>query len=399
MLGVRAVYRAKPIDGVSFFFSGARRRGRRVRVGNSYGLKYGRDFGSAFIIIRRRQTQQRALISTTLSYHSYLKPSHIKACCCVWVPGNPALSLWLVMTNIDDEGLYFLLGGSALIVGTFVVTCVLTNQKNSGLPTPDASPCVEEAARPVFVVPSSLQPAAGGVPPTHARMHPSPPPSAPEPKVDVDSQLLRPQTLMHLGCGLLIAGWLPATCQYLWHWWPATSFGRWLYYMPLVPIGGVSCGLGVSPSDVRTVRTTAWGFVLLWCALALLCACVAKDYSTRNDAAVADDEAYRYALPWLLWCVICLAFSLSLAAKAWRYDRDAACILKTLWGLGRLMCVGVGVSMGVWMCITYVAIGPTSLGDPYAPALLASVLSYLVCGLAPTPSFRERFARIYLSAL
>ena len=83
MLGVRAVYRAKPIDGVSFFFSGARRRGRRVRVGNSYGLKYGRDFGSAFIIIRRRQTQQRALISTTLSYHSYLylKPSHIKACC------------------------------------------------------------------------------------------------------------------------------------------------------------------------------------------------------------------------------------------------------------------------------------------------------------------------------
>ena len=22
-------------------------------------------------------------------------------------------------------------------------------------------------------------------------------------------------------------------------------------------------------------------------------------------------ETYRYALPWLLWCVICLAFSLS----------------------------------------------------------------------------------------
>ena len=198
----------------------------------------------------------------------------------------------------------------------------------------------------------------------------------PEPKVDVDSQLLRPQTLMHLGCGLLIAGWLPATCQYLWHWWPATASAGG-FTMPLVPIGGVSCGLGVSPSDVRGPDDRL-GFVLLWCALALLCACVAKDYSPRTDAAVADDEAYRYALPWLLWCVICLAFSLSLAAKAWRYDRDAACILKTLWGLGRLMCVGVGVSMGVWMGITYVAIGPTSLGDPYAPALLASVLSYLV---------------------
>ena len=193
------------------------------------------------------------------------------------------------------------------------------------------------------------------------------------------------------GSMLVCGGFVPMVCQLVFGSWPVTTLGPYANYLPLVPIGGVTLGLALHPTDAAAIRAVARFLVLLWFALAAACARIARSY-----AADASRE-WQISLLWALFCPLNIGCAAALAdgLRHCRYYSMPRLLLRRSWALGRFLCCSTGFLMGVLTAPLLVR-DPVSLWqDPYAPGWVATGVCFVCIPLAMTPTVRDK-ARTWL---
>ena len=206
--------------------------------------------------------------------------------------------------------------------------------------------------------------------------------------------------VVQLGWALLISGLLPFGCQYAYHEWASSTFGsygiRFTHLAPLLPIGGITMGLGVAPHDAWTIVATVRAVTCLYVLLSILCFVTAAHYCQRF-ALDTLDPAWRpwpYAGLYSSWVPLNFVAALMMVERSRALHAQPEKLLRAGWAVGRFLCCTAGLSLfAAGGCLLF--IDPVSnLNDPYAPSAAATALSFTACGALATPSARDRATRL-----
>ena len=200
--------------------------------------------------------------------------------------------------------------------------------------------------------------------------------------------------------GLAHLGLLPFGCQYAYHEWASSTFGsygiRFTHLAPLLPIGGITMGLGVAPHDAWTIVATVRAVTCLYVLLSILCFVTAAHYCQRF-ALDTLDPAWRpwpYAGLYSSWVPLNFVAALMMVERSRALHAQPEKLLRAGWAVGRFLCCTAGLSLfAAGGCLLF--IDPVSnLNDPYAPSAAATALSFTACGALATPSARDRATRL-----
>jgi hypothetical protein len=240
--------------------------------------------------------------------------------------------------------------------------------------------------RPIFVVPSATEP-----------VYPSPPPSPSWAAFffsTADKQASLGGTasatfVVQIGWALVISGVLPLGYQYVFQEWPISALGRWINYAPLMPIGGITLGLGIAPQDAWTIRATARALAILYFSLTILCTMATAHYYQRLAV-----RAWPYTAVWGSLTALNLFSGLAIVQRLRALHGHPDKLLRAEWAVGRFSFCAAGLSVFAFGgCMLYIDF-VLNANDPYAPSAAATALAFAACGGLATPAARDRVTRL-----